>query len=184
MEELRAISDPIEWQIDRRYQIQKLLFEILQFLKENKKLPKSADDYWHAITRMVHTGFSLWRSAFLTEVRSTRQGVYDHMCDFVDKVLKHNSITFADDHRMSGLTVDYYNYNARYRLERMMKGPYVKLPALQLIDFLVSEKTEASNMDQSALWDLYFTALRQSFALFRREWGAANSRRKRKRRKT
>jgi len=185
MEMLQSYDDPIQWQINRRFRIQNLLFDIHKFISANSRLPKAHDDHWHAITRIVHAAFSLWRSAFLTDVKRKRAQFYKDMVELIDKVLKHNAISFADDHRMCELSVDYYNYNARYRLERMMKGPYVNLAGLQVIDEMLEQNVEASSLDQRMLWDLYFIALAQSFDLFQRRWAAARrtAARRRRRRK-
>lgn len=168
MDQLPEFKNKVEWQIDRRYRIQQLLFELHQFLKANKDLETSHDDHWHAIGRLVAAAFSLWRSAFLTSVKRKRKDIYKHMVEFVDKVVTHNSITFADDHRMCELTVDYYNSNARYRLERMMKGPYLRLAPLQTIEAI--SEFDVGELDQQQLWDLYFRATYESFGVFKTRW--------------
>ena len=119
MSELKNFPTKLQWEIDRRALIQCLLFDVQSFLVKHSEFWQTADDYWHAMNRIVATAFSLWRSAFLTDVSGEREEIQNQTKEFIDKVLKHNSITFADDHRMSELTMVYYNNNARYRLERM-----------------------------------------------------------------
>ena|ERR1700733_2341009 len=119
---LLSLSDPLEWAIDRRAHIQRFLLELHRFLKRYSEFPEAENEVWLQMLRMVDIAFSLWRSAFLSDVKRERSLVFAHTKEFVQKVLEHNAISFADDHRMCELTVGYYNSNARYRLERMYGG--------------------------------------------------------------
>jgi hypothetical protein len=142
------------------------------FHGEHPELPKEGDNEWYPMGRMVAAAFSLWRSAFLTDVRRDRETIYKHTMEFTEKVLKTNAITFADDHRMCELTVGYYNSNARYRLERMYHYhiEYQQIPSLRKIYDLRKEDVE--KIDQRKMWDTYFEALSDCFDLFMNNWKA------------
>jgi hypothetical protein len=108
-EELPSFDSELEWQIDRRARIQRLLFELYKFLDRYSEIPNEPFELQVQLAWMVDAGFSLWRSAFLTDVPRDRQTIYEHTKEFIRKVLEFNAITFADDFRMRGLAVGYYN---------------------------------------------------------------------------
>jgi len=71
---------------------------------------------------------------------------------------------------MCELTVDYYNGNARYRLERMYfyDDAFKQVGSLKKIYDLRKEDVEKFN--QRDLWDDYYAALYDCFALFKSNW--------------
>lgn len=160
----------LEWQIDRRARVQRLLFELFAFLQEHKEFPLENDNIWYPMTRMVNAAFSLWRSAFLTDVKRERQRIYEHTIEFIERVLKTNTITFADDHRLCELSVGYYNSNARYRIERMYKynEDLLQLESIQKIHALKDANVESLPQDQ--MWDDLFLALADCFGEFQKHW--------------
>jgi hypothetical protein len=168
---LRALSDPVERQIDRRYQVQQLMFDLYKFLRMYTEFPGAPDDFWYQMNRMVGIAFSLWRSAFLMDVNSARKEIYDDTLEFIDKVLKHNAISFADDHRLCELTVGYYNSNARYRIERqcVYDEDLLQLPSIQKVQQLKKGKTIAQ-YTEGDIWDMCFLALKDCYAKFMRDW--------------
>ncbi|MGJ4956815.1 hypothetical protein ACQR1H_14300 [Bradyrhizobium sp. HKCCYLRH2015] len=119
---------------------------------------------------MVDASFSLWRSAFLTDVSRDRKIVFEHMKEFVRKVLEQNAITFADDHRLRALAVGYYNANARYRIERLYENhpELLDIPAVAKVSELSGR--DLAKEDQAVLWDFYFNALEQTFDWFESSW--------------
>jgi hypothetical protein len=174
--------EDVEWQIERRLAIQTLLLDMHTFLVNEKGFPYTQNDsHWNAMGRMVAAAFSLWRSAFLTNVDRERPTIYKHTIEFIEKVLEHNSITFADDHRMCELTVDYYNSNARYRMERMMTAPYLGIASIQSI--YKARKEDVTSQDQRKLWDQYYFALLDSFEMFKKTFRNNSATQPRRRKK-
>jgi hypothetical protein len=131
--ELKKFPTKLQWRIDRRALVQALLFDLWSFLDRHSEFWQGPDDFWHMMNRLVAIGFSLWRAAFLTDASGERKEIQSQTKEFIEKVLTHNAITFADDHKMSELTMLYYNNNARYRLERMVRhNPNLaQLPSFQ-----------------------------------------------------
>jgi hypothetical protein len=149
------------------------MLEMYNFLGEHEEFPREEDDQWYPMGRMIATAFSLWRSAFLTNVSRSRPQIYAQTKEFVCKVLEQNAITFADDYRMDELTVDYYNSNARYRLERMYEKDetpeyFKQLESLRKIYDLRNDDVE--RMNQRELWECYYKALRDSFDAYEQNW--------------
>jgi len=171
-EELPKFESELEWQIDRRARIQKLLFRFWDFLERHSEFPDERDDHWTIMCWMVDSGFSLWRSAFLTDTVRDRRKVYDHMKEFIRKLLEHNAITFADDHRMRELSVGYYNANARYRLERIhtCDPRFLELDSVRALADLRKNKIDLSKEKQAELWDIYYAALVDCFDAFQTTW--------------
>jgi hypothetical protein len=170
----------LEWQIDARSRIQRLMFDLYAFLDRYSEFPNENSELrideqelcWTNMAWMVDAAFSLWRSAFLTDAVRDRRVVYEHMKDFMKRLLEVNTITFADDHRMRALSVGYYNANARYRLERLYSNNPVLLEkhSIQALDQLKKEKVDLAKQDQSKLWDVYFEALLDTFNWFHKDW--------------
>jgi hypothetical protein len=168
--QLPKFESELEWQIDRRARIQKLLFDLHQFLDRYSEFPDEADDRWWAqMAWMVDASFSLWRSAFLTDTPRHRKIIYEHMKEFIKKLLEHNSITFADDHRMRALAIGYYNANARYRIERLFKF-FPLLLECESVQEVAKLRGDLAKRDQGELWDIYYLARADSFECFQSNW--------------
>lgn len=170
----------LEWQIDARSRIQRLMFDLYAFLDRYSEFPNEDSERrieeqelcWTNMAWMVDAAFSLWRSAFLTDAVRDRRVVYEHMKDFMKRLLEVNTITFADDHRMRALSVGYYNANARYRLERLYSNNPVLIEkqSIRKLDKLKKEKVDLAKEDQSELWDIYYDALMDIFEWFHHDW--------------
>lgn len=173
VEPLPEFDSELEWQIDRRARIQNLLFDFYSFLERYSEFPNEDFDCRLRMGWMVDAAFSLWRSAFLTDTARDPRTVYEHTKEFLKKVLEQNAITFADDHRLRGLVVGYYNANAKYRIERLFKKTpqLLDIPAVQEVDRL-KDRQNLSEEDQSELWDIYYSALAEAFAWFKADWHA------------
>jgi len=170
---LQSFTTPIEWQIDRRHLISKLTAKLHAFLHLHSEFHREGPNQWHPMVRMVDIAFSLWRSAFLTDVKRERHLIHSHMTEFVRKVIETNAISFADDQRLCELTVGYYNSNARYRLERMLvyNPELFKYKSMKTIDNLKDNESLKSD-NQRELWDIYYLALCDCLEYFEKEWDA------------
>lgn len=164
----------MKWQIAARPRIQELLFDLYRFLDRYAEFPNETDDQcWTNMVWMVEAAFSLWRSAFLTDTVRDRKTIYKDKKDFIQKVLEMNAITFADDHRLRGLTVGYYNANARYRLERLHDsnpGLLLEFKSVRTLADLRTHKVDCARKPQSDMWDIYFDALSDTFKWFSDDW--------------
>lgn len=170
---LPALPNRHEWQIDRRYRIQNFLYLLYQFLEDHSEFHRDGDDEWHQLLRMVDIAFSLWRSAFLTNVAQSRKAIHDDVKEFVQKLVETNAISFADDYKLCELTVIYYNNNARYRLERMFEHSpkLVQVPSLIEVALMRSAK-DLAGRNQTDLWDKYYLALIDCYRFFMENWRA------------
>jgi hypothetical protein len=50
--ELKKFQTKIQWQIDRRALIQRLLFDLHSFLNKHSEFWEAPDDYWHPMNRI------------------------------------------------------------------------------------------------------------------------------------
>jgi hypothetical protein len=80
---LPTFDSQLEWQIDRRARIQKLLFDLYSFLERHSEFPDEPNEQWHQMAWMVDSSFSLWRSVFLTDTPHDRRLIYENMKDFI-----------------------------------------------------------------------------------------------------
>jgi len=163
LSELKNFPTKLQWQIDRRAHIERLLFDVHSFLKERSDFWQTADEYWHEMSNIVGAAYSLLRSVSLTELSKEREEIQKQTKEFIEKVI-HN---LSDN---SELTTVYYNNNARYRLERIYlhNESLAQLPSFQRIDDLRREDVgDIEKLDQQGLWDDLFKALRDCFGRFK-----------------
>ncbi len=163
----------LEWQINARFRIQKLLHRMHILHSRNTEIPRhykrtlteEEKDEWYPINRMIGAAFSLWRSAFLTQASNDRKQIYEHTNEFISKVIAQNSIAFPDDYKMCELTVVYYNTNARYRLERLMdknSSLVAKYESVRKIDEL-KHSDQSEHLSPKDLWEILYWALEDCF---------------------
>jgi hypothetical protein len=169
-EKLPKFPSIVAWQIDRRYRIQRIMFALHTFLTTEESLHSEQNDAWYPMVRMVGIAFSLWRAAFLTHTTGAKKAVYKNMVDYLDKVIKHNSIAFTDDYNMSDQAAPYYTGNARYRLERMYKfdESLLQIPSVAAIHQLLADKRE--EIQQDVLWDMCYLALKDCYLAYMQTW--------------
>ena len=151
--------DNMSWQIRAREKIQTLMLREYKFLSLNQNIPDG--DIYYQIVRLVQASYSLWRSAFLTDISSDPVVILQKSKNFLEKILTTNAIGFPDELNNNDLTVAYYNTNARYRIERqymwdpelLAHSEFQKLKALQ----------RTFHPRQEEVWDICFDALSKWF---------------------
>jgi hypothetical protein len=160
----------VAWQIDRRWRIQRIMHALHTFLAAEETLHREHNDAWYPVVRMVGISFSLWRAAFLTHATGSKKTTYKNMVEYLDKVVRHNSIAFTDDYNMSDHAAPYYTANARYRLERMYKfnEDLLQISSVAAIHQLLV--TNEEEMSQDKLWDLCYAALRDCYLAYMDMW--------------
>jgi len=81
--------DNMSWQIHARERIQTLMLREYKFLSSNQHMPD--DDTYYQIIRVVQAGYSLWRSAFLTDISSDPAVILQKSKNFLEKILTTNA---------------------------------------------------------------------------------------------
>jgi len=164
---LKANAKNIRWQIRARKQIQELMLRQWSLLEaENDSILKNRQ-YFYQMTRMVQTAFSLWRSAFLTNVESDHAEILKHQREFLERTLTTNAIGFSEEFGRSDFTVAYYNNNAKYRLERECKYDKELKHTSEFQKLLEIGKNDDENpREQVVIWDICFDALNTCFSKF------------------
>jgi hypothetical protein len=149
----------INWQINARQRIQKLMLRQYEFLNSYPTMPD--DNTYYQIIRMVQASYSLWRSAFLTDVSSDPGVILLKLKNFLEKILTTNTTGFPNELNNNDLAVAYYNTNARYRIERQ----YMWDPELLLhSEFQKLESLKRTfHPRQDEVWDICFDALSKWF---------------------
>lgn len=160
----------LEWLIGSRADLQRLLVDILFFLKENPKLEAFGNEHRSTVSLFVGAGFSLWRAAFLVDADRSGDSITSDAQDLLAKLIAENTISFQDDRRMRNWTVGYYLNNARHRIARIIQTK-LALETSELDD--VREFTEFHSgsfdlqTDSRRAWQVCFDALRHAFWVFR-----------------
>jgi hypothetical protein len=133
----------IQWQISARERIQKLILREWELLKKQQQRFERHDFY--QIMRLIQVAYSLWRSAFLTNVPNNRQIILKRAEEFLERILTTNAIGFNDEFSNSHFTVAYYNNNAKYRLERECKYDKKLKNEIEFKNLLEIKKTTILN---------------------------------------
>jgi hypothetical protein len=166
----RFKNNIVAWQVDRRFRIQCIMHELHRFLAAQESLHSDHNDAWYPMVRMVGIAFSLWRAAFLTHTTGKKKAAYKNMVEYLDKVIKQNTIAFIDDYNMSDHAAPYYTGNARYRLERMYRfnPDLLQIKSVAAIDKLLQDDRE--EMPQDVLWDMCYLALKDCYLAYMQTW--------------
>jgi hypothetical protein len=162
---LKASAKDIQWQIGARKQISQLMLRQWNLLKEKQHFTDKQDFYQMA--RMTQTAFSLWRSAFLTNVRNTEGDILQKSKEFLERILVTNAVGFSDELGNRDLTAAYYNNNAKYRLERECKyHPELKDEAefKELLE--IRKDDDTAQREQKEIWDICYRALDKCLSKF------------------
>jgi hypothetical protein len=164
---LKATAKNIQWQIRAREQIQQLMLRLWVLLKENQQFANRQDFY--QIVRMAQTAYSLWRAAFLTNVRNNENEILDRSRDFLERILTTNAIGFQDELGRNDFAVVYYNNNAKYRLERECihdkTGELENEP--EFIELLkISKDDDTERRLQDTIWNICYNALNKCLSRF------------------
>jgi hypothetical protein len=162
---LKATAKNIRWQIRAREQIQELMLRQWALLNENHHFTSRQDFY--QIVRMTQTAFSLWRSAFLTNVRNNENEILQKSKENLERILTTNAIGFSDEFGNRDLTVAYYNNNAKYRLERECDyHPELKNEGefKELLE--IREDDDTKRRSQKKIWNICYHALNKCLSKF------------------
>ena len=164
---LKANAKNIRWQIRARKQIQQLMLRQWILLEsKNDSILKNRQDFYK-ITRMVQTAFSLWRSAFLTNVENKHAEILKHQKEFLERTLATNAIGFSEEFGRSDFTVAYYNNNAKYRLERECKYDEELEHTSEFQKLLeIGKNDDEKPRKQVAIWNICYHALNKCFSKF------------------
>lgn len=108
----------LTWLVERRNAIQKLMLNLYEQLTR----PEPDEAQIKQLHLMVGAAFSLWRAVFLLgdgEGARSMDDIHEHAEKFLEKVIRTNSITFADDRDTKMWSAGYYVNNANYRLRAL-----------------------------------------------------------------
>jgi hypothetical protein len=119
----------LKWLIEQRGQNNVTALRLLTLFENHKDAIKKAP-YASYAQNLVGVAFSLWRAAFLSETKGTVAMKSSDAERFLRKMLTDNNIAFSQDMEMREWSVNYYIYNARFRLEELVDkwGPEAKIP--------------------------------------------------------
>jgi hypothetical protein len=109
-----------EWAVERRYWNQKCSVRLLRLFECYERIWVTLK-YSRAAQDILSVTFSLWRAAFLAEKESARAKVFDNGKQFLEAIIRSNTIGFGQDYSAREWTFNYYTRNARYALQNLNK---------------------------------------------------------------
>jgi hypothetical protein len=120
--------DPVrgQWAIEARARSQRLMLTLYKFgLARGYDVPAGheslADLSSSVYAMLVSVSFSLWRAAFLTEMRPrTWPEALRDAQELLETVLKSNAVPATTEHTLQGWTGGYYLNNIRLRLRDIL----------------------------------------------------------------
>jgi len=117
----------LKWLVDRRALIHRELYELLRFMESAgpEEIAHAAEEERRNIfSLLIGAAFSLWRATFLSDNKSlnpTRdwKTVLQSAREFLQILVRDNTIGFPQDRAAREWMVGYYLNNARHRMDRV-----------------------------------------------------------------
>jgi hypothetical protein len=112
------LPDPehLEWLVENRAANQRTSAKLYRLFKEYPK-QVSNRPFASQAQALVAIGFSLWRSAFLSDKTGLLSDTNEDAEWFLGELLLTNNIAFPQDRKAKDWTFNYYAANAKFRLE-------------------------------------------------------------------
>jgi hypothetical protein len=111
----------IDWLVTERSRIQRLSSELLGLMKSKDEILADAR-VADAVLLMVGATFSLWRAIFLAHTMKTLSRNFAEATDFLEKWVRHNSISYWDDFNFQAWSFGYYLNNCKFRLKPILSN--------------------------------------------------------------
>ena len=105
-----------EWLVESRSRNQRSALALRAVLRKYEKQWKTKD-LSTAAQELTSVSFSLWRAAFLVDKTGSREAVFAHGTQFLERVIEDNAISYTQDKLMREWSFNYYTRNARFSLE-------------------------------------------------------------------
>jgi hypothetical protein len=152
--------DPLrgQWAIDARARSQRMMLALYRFgrargyeIAVGHQDPVDLNSSIYAL--LVSISFSLWRVAFLTEMRPRTwpEALHDSQ-ELLENVLRSNAVLFTTEQQLQGWTGGYYLNNARLRLRDVLDREVLaqragrdELEAVAAIELVRENPTETWN---------------------------------------
>jgi hypothetical protein len=158
-----AKTDPLDplrgqWAIDARARSQRMMLALYKFgrargyeVASGHENPPDLNSSVYGL--LVSVSFSLWRAAFLTEMRPrTWPEALRDAQELLEDVIKSNAVPFTTEQHLQGWTGGYYLNNARLRLRDVLDREVVaqrvgreELEAVTAIELVRENPTETWN---------------------------------------
>jgi len=164
----------LKWLVQSRYSNQQAALKIRALLDH----PKASDGNLATVQDLVGACFSLWRAAFLADKTGVRTAVFKHASAFLDEMIAHNAIAYAQDRKSYEWTFNYYATNAARALHKLAD----KWPSIRTILSESDEPTGGYTRPQRR-WDRNHRALEEAINCFEQHLELSMLRKKKKKKK-
>jgi hypothetical protein len=152
MEELANL----DWLVDSRCKIQRLLFKLYAFAKQN---PERVPQQTLQCQLLVAVGFALWRAAFLADGELTWENIDKASTSFLKELVEDNAIGYVQDRRNKNWTFGYYVNDAYLRLAQYRQTLGLEpMHAQRAQAFLEAQIDAVDGADAHAAWNQAYDA--------------------------
>ena len=161
---MNSSSDNFDWLIQARMKNQKVLLRLYRLMENPSAVLKADSKTVDApIGLLAGAAFSLWRAAFLSNTKRSREAVHNAARDVLKTILEDNAITYPGDKRMQEWMGGYYLNGARFRLVQtweklVIHNPQLK-PSTSIQQFLSLDKKGIQEGDLMDAWNICHAAL-------------------------
>lgn len=162
-------AEDLRWLVERRRDIHDLLLKLYEVELHNHVVLERSKPARQAFLLLVGAAFSLWRAAFLAD--GSRRKISDVLLvsrKFLEKVVKTNTIAFAQELDASIWMGGFYLNSARYRLLRLLEhlrklSPPTNYRKFEMNLQMMSESGDSDEKDPRLVWDRYFNTTKDAF---------------------
>ena len=155
----------LEWLVDRRSKIHRLLLKLYSLSKEELNLDSSRELEFQLL---MATGFALWRATFLARGERQWNAIREDSRTFLETLVRDNAIAYAQDRDSKSWTFGYYVNDAYLRLDYYKR--FRELGAshtARIASYLDKQSTrQQSEYDAPLAWDHAYEAANAAVIAF------------------
>ena len=147
-----------EWLVSERGRIQELSLRLLSLMKSRQATIFAHAVYMEAVLLMIGAAFSLWRAVFLAHSNQTTGINFEAGQQLIEKVVRHNMISYFDDVALQTWSFGFYLNNCRFRLQQMPSSLDLGISSLSWLNATLPIDSPAQ-----LEWTKHFEALEEAF---------------------
>lgn len=115
--------------IEDRKAVQEIALSLMILIREKPEIAENPIET-RVVMLCVGAAFSLWRAVPLVHLNRDVFQKLEKSADYLEQVVRHNTITYGDDEKSRAWSFGYYMSNVRYRLAEICRGDVLdKWPA-------------------------------------------------------
>lgn len=171
-------SDHFAWLVRARAENQQALLQLHEFGHQNVEALHCDVTSRSVFTLLVGTAFSLWRAAFLSDLKWTWSAIIGDANKLLERLVQDNAVAYPQDRDTREWMGRYYLNNAKWRLIRARDK--LKAGGLDIAPEVVQQFQELDQIDieqeqPAACWDKFHRAFEDLFKLLKKQMASKSS---------